>query len=240
MRTNVMIDNLYQIVSKFPEILEYRKSLESYGGGLDQYLMLVGGTITMRDACIDYISSLPFFQVDNLKCSGLNKNELKEQFLNNKDKVSFFQGKKKEIYNSKLFVLKDIFYFDKNILSEFLQSIIKSNFLVVTTDSKLELTSLPLVLKKKFKMVDISINTKKNKVDRENFPAKNQVNKLLQQFIGKYPDKSRAFIVDKAFPLIQKRFTDKSMYNKSTLMTRISLLKNQLNKETKWPCNVVV
>lgn len=236
-----MDNNLYQIVSKFPEVLEYRESLESFSCCIDQYLMLIGGTVTMRDACIDYISSLPFSKVDKLKCSSLDKNILEKQFIEDKTTDSVIKNRKKKIYDSKLFVLKDIFYFDKNILNNFLKSINKSNFLVVTIDSKTELLKLPLIFQKKFKMVDISTGSrKKDKVDRENFPSRNKVDSLLQEFIRKYPEKSRPFIVEKAFPLLEKRFAGKSMYNKSTLMTRISILRNQSNEETNWSRNVAV
>lgn len=81
-------------------------------------------------------------------------------------------------------------------------------------------------------MVDISTNIKKNKVDRKIFPPKKRVDKLLHKLIRKFPYESRTFIVEKAFPLLKKRFADKSMYNKNTLMTRISILKNRLNRKS--------
>lgn len=230
MGTDVILDNLCQIVSKFPEVLEYRNSLENYGGRIDRYLMLVGGTITIRDACIDYISSLPFLGIDKLNCSGLNKNTVEQEFLSDTMKAYHLQHQNKEIYNSKLFVLKDIFCFEKSTLDNLIKAIIQSDFLVVTTDSKLELGKLPPDLKRKFKMVDISTN--RSKSNRKNFPPKNIVDKLLQKLIIKFPYESRTFIVEKAFPLLQKRFAAKSMYSKNTLMTRVSMLRNRLNRKT--------
>ena len=235
-----MMGNLYQIVSKFPGVIEYREKLLCCGGNLKKYLLLVGGTITIRDACIDYISSLPFLGVDKLMCSGLSMSILKEQFLSldNKATEHHLNNQNKDVFNSKLLVLNDIFCFDKNILIEFFRSVLNSNDLIATISTKAELDKLPLVLRKKFKVVDISTNNKKVKLTRDNYPPKYEIDNLLKGFIEKFPNRSRRIIVSKAFPVIKKKFAGKSMYKKSTLITRVSMLRNRLRENSKSDYNL--
>lgn len=228
------VDPLYQIVSKFPEVIEYRNELENVENDR-RYLMLVGGSVTERDACIDYISRLPFSGVNVVSCLHNSKDDLKGNKVHligckNSLPVSALLATKEEpanntIYNSRLFVLNNIAYVDNQILDEFSDKEYKPNFLIATTGDRGDLWGLPQMLRNMFKEVDISTKKVNLKLAKKIYAPRDEVDDILEKFIMQYPKATRPFIVKKAMPDLKDAFPGKAMYNKGTLMTRISIIR---------------
>lgn len=244
-----MVDNgnlgaLYSIASKFPKVIEYRDKLE-YSRSIDRYLMLIGGSITERDACIDYITRPPFEELSVF--SSLNNSEKFERViidfakgsnlssglsLTNLQKISDLKLGISSLNSGKLFVLKGITGGFNDVLHELAHalnhSVKRPNFLIVTVESKYDLKELDQTWEAMFEKIDIT-TMKKRKACKKNYPSRYDVDTILEHYVKKYPEESRVFIVRKAEPSIKKMFEGKDLYKRSTLITRVSVIRNKLS-----------
>lgn len=238
--TIVKIDPIYQIVSTYPEVLQYRNSIKDSETG-DKSLMLVGGSVTERDACVDYISQLPFSGVDIFSCQVKSKKNSNSKNIGFSANLNFANtiietiGKNNYnsdglLCNSRLLVLKCISRTDNkslyNLAREFAISNNKPNYFVATIGCKDELDYLPGEWRGLFDEIHLTIQNEKPK-KKLNFVPKEEVDKLLKVYVEKYPYESRRFIAEKALKEIVKVFAGMACYKKSTLMTQISLIRNK-------------
>ncbi|MGR3317112.1 MAG: hypothetical protein ACUZ8O_01340 [Candidatus Anammoxibacter sp.] len=229
---------LYKIVSKFPKVIDYRNSLMELER-VDKYLMLVGGSATVRSACIDYVSGFSPGMVNNQSSKNKANKILRKEVIDLENLSDLFSNvlqtndnKKsgKTRINDKLFVLNNISCRYNNVWIDFEQrfnnSLYKPDFLVATTKNRDELEGLPQKWRSMFEEVNIA--PLKPKVRTPNFAPKKDIDKILKKYMKRYPKKSRAFVVEKALPKIEEIFTGNDIYCKDTLKTRISIIRQEI------------
>lgn len=234
---------IHSIVSKFSEVINYKANIEN-ADSVNNFLMITGGTVTERDACIDYLTEPPFGKLVGLPGLDTNSKEQKKISINFKSKpyqVESFTENIKNIpnlnksgNNPKLILLKDVSYSSQSILSSFadlFESLITDQFFIIaTTESKEDLKDLPSKLMERFETIHITYQNQKT--ERKHFPSKEEIDSILQNFINQYPNKSREFIARRAIPSIQNEFPQNKLYGKNTLISRISnIRKNTTSKE---------
>ncbi|MGR3318425.1 MAG: hypothetical protein ACUZ8O_08080 [Candidatus Anammoxibacter sp.] len=233
-------DPLYKIVSKFPKVIDYRDNLMEFGR-VDKYLMLIGGTYTEREACIDYVSGFSRGRTNNQSCKKIANGILRKEVIDLEDCSDLFatvlqkvSNKKsgKRMINDKLFILKDISRRHNHLWIEFKQrfndSLYKPDFLVATTKDRDELDELPQTWRTMFEEVDLAPIKVKPKTRISNFASKDDIDKILMKYIRRYPYKSRRFVVEKALPKIEEVFAGKDIYSEGTLRTRISIVRQKI------------
>ncbi len=233
---------LYAIVAKFPKVLEYRTRIEA-GDIVNNFLLIVGGSVTERDACIDYISGLSAKKSNRSMRSGNDCVTLQKLVLNttiNNENLFdpiFLETNRNEPSNirrdgNKLFVLPGIAKLDRNVLTDLAERLDKSqckqNFLIATMANNTDLSMLPETCKQMFDEIDITMPKEKEKKRNINYASKEDVDDILRKYVEKNPEKGRQFIVNEALPELKKEFSEDCLYKKSTLMTRISIIRKSI------------
>ena len=231
-------DPLYKIVAKFPKVIEYRNSLMRFER-VDKYLMLIGGSYSEREACIDYVSGFSCQASDDQSCRDKADGILKKEVIDLEDCSDLFATVLQKIetrksdrmaIDDKLFVLNDISCRHNHVLVEFghrfSNPLNKPDFLIATTRDRNEVEELPQRWRDMFE--EVNLTTLKSKRRIPNFASKDEIDKILMKYIRRYPYKRRKFVVEKALPELNEVFTDKDMYCEGTLITRLSTVRQKM------------
>ena len=236
-------DVIYSIVSKFPEIINYRKKIEM-SDTVDKFLMIVGGTITERDACIDYLTLPPFGKLVGLPSLDEQKVQAMKEVVDFKNKPFHIEWFIKKIADlktnnvvAKLVLLKELSYSSYFVLSGLMNlkkaSMDNSIFVIATAGSLNSIARLPLAMIDMFKKFDIT--NYDVDLSKKDYPSKEDIDLILIDYMWKYPKQSREFIVRRAIHSIQSEFPDRKLYGKNTLMSRISnIRKNGAAQESQY------
>ncbi|MGR3220116.1 MAG: hypothetical protein ACUZ8H_09920 [Candidatus Anammoxibacter sp.] len=232
---------LSEIVAKFPQIIAFRNNLVEFGVKVDRYLMLIGGNVAERSACIDFISSFSCKKPNSKSCGSKTGGMLKKEVIEMDGCSDLLATILQKISNNradeitiddKLFVLNDISCRRNDIWKEFglrfNNPSLKPAFLVATIKDRNELEEIPQKWRDMFEEVYLPPMRAERRKRIVNFASKAGIDKILMKFIRRYPHKPRRFVVEKALPTINKIFAGRDIYCEGSLRTRISIVKQKM------------
>lgn len=238
---------LYSIVSRFPGVVECRDRFIG-DGRLDKFLMIVGGTITERDACIDYISGPSSVRLDNGHLCDTGRGTVVRDFFDLKksggscedvlQKVESVCLKGRRRDDRKLLVIHDVANISGDVWSrleqKFCDGACRPDLVIGTSRDKGVWNGLPDAWRRMFREVVIpdTNTTAKTKGIRSGFDfgLRDEVDRILMQFHKKHPANGREFVVKRALPAIRKILAGHQVYAESTLMTRLSVVRQQMGE----------
>ncbi len=235
------------IVSQFPKILEFRNSLEK-NRVVNKYLIIVGGSATERDACIDYIANTPLGNSSAGKHNGNDGIALKKHVIESSNpNVNLFDaifsksgrneaGMKTDCDNN-LFVLRRVANLDDDTLLNLAEKLEnhenKPNILIATASNRDELWKLPEQWRQLFDEIDLTRPRPDSRIKKlcENYAPIEEVDVVLLKYAKRYPGKGRKFIVEAALPELRDKFRAYDLQTEGSLITRVSFIrKYYLNK----------
>lgn len=233
------LEVINSIVSKISKIIQYRNNL-GISKITNNHLMIIGGTVTERDACIDYVTATPFGKMVGLPKLDLAKTA-EQTIIDCKNKPFYIENLMERIAelnninksktNETLILIKDITEAPSFVLTSllnFFENFLNQNtFIIVTAESLKKLDFFPPNWEKWidiFEKIDITTNDGKSK---RYYPSKTKVDNILIDHMRKYPNKPREFIVKHAIPILINKFPESKPYGKNTLISRISNIRKR-------------
>ncbi len=225
---------LFKIVSNYPKVVKFRDNIEKKKR-FKKHIILAGGSITVRDACVDFVSGHSFNNVVKIPCLDKDISEIKSEIYEYKNGALYSgeqQGESTDFFNT-LCVLYDVsefaLYDAAGFKNGLMKNIVKNNLFVATVKDVNAAKEFSEVCPELFEFVDISSSNKRSKKCYKVYPPGNSVDTILSKYVKKYPDKTRSFIVDSAMPEIEDAFKGKNMHKFASLETRITGIRKKSN-----------